>query len=72
MPQCVSHGLADDIDGKKHGCAPHCTPVKVIARKAQPLVTAMDGSIDMACVEAIHRSGRTGRCVAVDLSPLQD
>ncbi|WP_298856683.1 Gfo/Idh/MocA family oxidoreductase [uncultured Paracoccus sp.] len=45
---------------------------KVIARKAQPLVTAMDGSIDMACVEAIHRSGRTGRCVAVDLSPLQD
>ena len=29
-------------------------------------------AIDMACVEAIHRSGRTGRCVAVDLSPLQD
>lgn len=43
---------------------------KVIASQAPPLVPAHDGSVNMACIEAIHRSARTGRTVRVDLSPL--
>ena len=34
MPHWMSHGLADDMAGKKQGWAPHCMPVKVIARNS--------------------------------------
>ncbi|TKW68827.1 MAG: Gfo/Idh/MocA family oxidoreductase [Paracoccus denitrificans] len=45
--------------------------IDVIAGRDVPLITAADGSANMACIEAILEAARTGRTTRVDLSSLE-